>query len=64
MSYLMEVSEVLNFTEINTTSTFLSTVYLLAMATHPSLPNLLYALYGSSYAYGSFNYYILQTWNT
>lgn len=60
----MEVSEVLNFTEINATSTFLSTVYLLAIATHPSLPSLLYALYGSSYLDGIYNYYVLQTWNT
>lgn len=43
---------------------FLSTVSLLAMATHPLAANILYALYGSEPESTKYNSYVLQTWKT
>lgn len=69
MSYFaMEVASPLNYAYMNDTAALalvLSAVQIIAMANHPSLPHLLYTLYGtgsSSFSSG-YTQYVLQTWD-
>jgi len=57
--YAMEVATTLNYTYMADTTTLaavLAAIQILAMANHPTLPHLLYILYGrgSDVGYGSY----------
>ena len=63
MSFTMALASNINYS-LDVNATFLANVFLLAMATHPTAPKLLYALYGNTYNTSTSNYnsYHLLTW--